>query len=668
MKKNIFNNRLGLMSIAAVLSLASCTDYLDIMPDNVATMEHAFSNRHVTEQFLFSCYNYLPNPVDVYASPAIAGSDEMWWSLDAAGSGGLRYYTSNAGYYHMGIQNANSPYLNYWDGEQNGKNMFIGIRDCNIFLENINLPTDIEGEEREQWIAEVKFLKAYFHFYLLRLYGPIPIIRENLDVNDASDNIHVFREPVDDVINYIVELLDEASPYLIPNTFDTRAQDAGRISQSVCAALKAQVLVWAASPLLNGSEEQAPSFSIIDKRGVQLFPQTYDPSKWTRATNAIKEAIEISYVNGHRLYEYSSMNASLTLSDISKQKCTLRGAITTKYNPEIIWPCTSNSNQIEFYTITFLDVFSGIGSNYYSELGPTLKMAEEFYTKNGLPLNEDEEWINWIGGNLTQRYDLQQVSTEDKSGINGVSSLSEDHKYYIQDGETTVKLHFYREPRFYAWMGFDRSIWELNGKGERDRFIRCRASEPQGYNGMGRHSQAGYFAKKLVNLETIQNSDGALSQTRYTYPFIRLTDLYLLYAEALNETKVVPDEEVYRWIDLVRERAGVPKVREAYAKAISTLRNKPNTQAGMREIIKRERRIELSFESQRFYDMLRWKDAYQYWNEPVLGWNVAEKDVEKYYQIVTIYNQRIFNTRDYFFPLRLSTLQVNNNLVQNPGW
>jgi hypothetical protein len=169
-------------------------------------------------------------------------------------------------------------------------------------------------------------------------------------------------------------------------------------------------------------------------------------------------------------------------------------------------------------------------------------------------------------------------------------------------------------------------------------------------------------------METIQVTTGTLTQTRYTYPVIRLTDLYLLYAEALNESKAVPDNEVYQWIDSVRLRAGIPAVLEAYQKAVSSQKNKPATKSGMREIIKKERLIELSFESQRFYDLIRWKDAYRYWNEPVRGWNVVENGIDGYYQVTVYFDQRVFNERDYFWPLKLGSLQVNRSLVQNPGW
>jgi hypothetical protein len=657
--KCVFLIKTAILSL--VLALSACSDYLDVMPDNVATIEHAFSNREMSKKFLFTCYGYLPNPVDLYSNPALGG-DEMWGCMDAPNDGS-HYYTTNAGYLTMGRQNANDPYLNYWDGERDGKNLFIALRDCNIFLENISLPLDIEDGERQQWAAEVKFLKAYYHFYLLRNYGPIPIIRENIPVS-ASEEVRMYREPTDDVVNYIVELIDEAMPDLMPNTTQTRMEDAGRITQSIAASLKAVALVWAASPLLNGSEQESPAFSLIDNRGIQLFPQQYEPSKWTRAAQALKEAIEICKANGHDLYTYQAANTSIALSDITKLKCTLRGAITEKYNPEIVWPSTYDPLQFERWTMCYLNGFFTI--THTSEYGPTLKLAEEFYSRNGLPLNEDAEWMNWVGNNFIERYDTLTISSNVNSGIDGISSLSDDHRYYIKGNEVTAKLHCYREPRFYAWFGFDRGIWELNGRNEDERVVRARNGEPQGASGAGRHNTCGYNAKKLTNMETTSDAAGNITNVRYSYPLIRLTDLYLLYAEALNESQ--GPSEAYYWVDLVRLRAGIPGVLDAYSKAIAGKQNKPQTKEGMRDIIKRERMIELSFEGQRLYDLIRWKDALQYLSEPVKGWKYKEKDPMLYYQVTTYFNDREFNSRDYFWPLKLKTLQTNNNFVQNPGW
>ena len=67
-----------------------------------------------------------------------------------------------------GMQNATDPYCNYWEGKRGGSNLFIAIRDCNIFLENIKDIPGLKGNEKNGWIAEVKALKAFYHFWLFR--------------------------------------------------------------------------------------------------------------------------------------------------------------------------------------------------------------------------------------------------------------------------------------------------------------------------------------------------------------------------------------------------------------------------------------------------------------------------------------------------------------------
>jgi hypothetical protein len=650
---------------AGLSLMTGCASYLDVVPDDVATMEHAFSTRNTTQRFLMTCYWYLPNLTSYGNNPAFIGGDELWWCIDAESMN-----TNDVAYLAKGLQNINDPYLNFWDGKRSGKNLFVAIRDCNIFLENAHTATDIEEEERSQWIAEVKFLKAYFHFYLLQLYGPIPIIRENLPVNSTSEEVRVYREPVDEVVDYIVELLDEAMPDLLLNVNDTRTSDAGRITRPVAASIKAKALTLAASPLFNGTENEPSQFSLVDNRGVELFPQTYQVEKWTRAAEAIREAIEMSHQAGHRFYIYQSIGPNITMSETTRLKCELRGAITEKFNSEIIWPSTASTNGMQEKAAANFGTFT---SNFYpSEIGPTIKVVEEFYTKNGIPINEDQQWINWVGENFVQRYEHRVVSTEAGSGIDGISSLSEDHKYYIGSNQSTAKLHFYREPRFYAWVGFDRGIWEMNGQTEESAswVIQARGGEAQGEMGTQRHNTCGYFTKKLVNMETVKNSNNSnLNYVQYTYPIVRLSDLYLLYSEALNESKSTPDTEVYRWIDSVRLRAGLEPVVQSYDKyAIPSMKNKPLRKDGMRDIIKRERLIELSFESQRLFDLLRWKDAMQYLNEPVRGWNYSGATPDAYYTLTTYWDQRVFNSRDYFWPVRLESLQINSNLKQNPGW
>ena len=176
----------------------------------------------------------------------------------------------------------------------------------------------------------------------------------------------------------------------------------------------------------------------------------------------------------------------------------------------------------------------------------------------------------------------------------------------------------------------------------------------------------GYFIKKLVSFRSGVTSASA---TPYTYkiPIIRLGDLYLLYAEALNEIKDVPDTEVYEWVDKIRERAGLEGVVESWAK-YSNVPGKPQTKEGMREIIKRERLIELAFEGQRPFDLRRWKDAMSYCNEPIRGWDYTGQKIDDYYTVVTYFEGRDYTAKDYLWPIRLNSIIKNVNLVQNPGW
>lgn len=616
--------------------VTSCADYLDIVPDDVPSLENAFTNRIAAEKFLFTCYSYIPNPAHPWVNPAMVGGDEIWWNINQTS-----YREIAAVKMALGNQNANDPFLNFWDGRFNGVNLFTAIRDCNIFLENIHKPRDMEEYERTLWKAEVKFLKAYYHLFMLQLYGPIPIIRENIPVSAPPEEVRVYREPVDDVVDYIVELLDEAVIDL-PDQIESPSTDAGRITKAIAMSVKAKALVWLASPLMNGNPDY---INFKDNRGIQLVPSEYNVSKWERAAEAVKEAIDKCGEVGHGFYEYIPPRP---VSDATRLKFTFRGAVTEKFNKEIVWPSTQPVNVIQLLAMPHLAL--GNFGNKGSELGATLKIAEQFYTDNGLPINEDPAW------NYQDRYRTRVAQT--------------DHQYYIKNGETTANLNFNREPRFYASLGFDRGIFEGSGQTNETSFwhLQARKSEIAGYRGLGEHIPTGYFMKKLINSETVTGTGAAATymEKRYSFPMIRMADLYLLYAEALNEMKSAPDGEVYEWIDKVRERAGLKGVIESWGK--SSIPNKPSTKEGMREIIHQERLIELAFEGHRFYDLRRWKKALKYLNEPVQGWNYKGDNVDDYYVVTTYMDTRIFTTKDYLWPLKISTLSVNSNLVQNPGW
>ena len=176
----------------------------------------------------------------------------------------------------------------------------------------------------------------------------------------------------------------------------------------------------------------------------------------------------------------------------------------------------------------------------------------------------------------------------------------------------------------------------------------------------------GYALKKLVHPDS--EGDGYSKIVTYAWPMIRLSELYLNYAEAVNESSG-PSSDAYNALNAVRQRAGIPNVEDAWSDpSISANVNKHTNQEGLREIIRQERLIELSFEGNRYNDLRRWKLAEEYFNSPVFGWSVDETTVSGYYNITQVGIRSFNNPRDYFHPISINEITINPNLIQNPGW
>ena len=619
------------MMVATLIANATSCDFLDIVPDNIPTIDMAFADRAAAEKYLFTCYTYLPTFFHPDSDPAMLGSGE----LHVFDGGSIN--RSNMGLI-IGDQNVNGPICNYWDGY-----MFNAIRDCNIFLEKVGDVHDLTPAELKRWQGEVTFLKAYYHYLLMRAYGAIPIVDKNLNVSLPVEQMATFREPFDKCVEYVVGLLDEAIE-MLPIKVEKEITEQGRITKSIAAAVKAQVLTMAASPLFNGNPDYA---NVVDKRGIHLFSLVEDPEKWELAAEACSLAIARADEAGCELHRKSDLNYQL--NDTLQMQCNLKSILFQRWNKEVIWGSTrTDVPWIQAEVMPRLEAEWTLSSTLKGEVCPTLELAETFYSSNGVPIEEDKNF------DYSNRYKVRKALGIDR--------------WYVKKDEETAVLHFNREPRFYAAIGFDRGIWWGNGLFDIEKelyYLQVRAGEPAGMRSWERLSQTGYFAKKLMDTETVIDKDNFTTKKNY-FPIIRLADLYLMYAEVLNEVKEVPDAEVYKYIDEVRERAGLKGIVESW-KNYSTTPDKPLTQKGMREIIHRERRIELALEGKAFWDIRRWKEGLTKWNSPIRGWNIRGESVEEFYNPLVI--QRCsFSTRDYLWPIREYSLIVNKNLCQNYGW
>ena len=643
-----------LWAVIMICSLQAC-NYLDVVPENIPTIDHAFRNRNEAQKYLYGCLSFMPHVGNITEDPALLGADEIWIpEITWIGNTQMRKIL-------IGLQGTESPIANYWSSKRNdqsklngGKNLWTGISDCNIFLENIDKPFDLQEVERKKWTGEVLFIKAYLHYWLFRQYGPIPLIKTNNAIDAPAGEVQQYREPVDSVVNYMVTLLDEAAT-LLPTTVEDPASEMGRPDKCIALALKAQVLTLAASPLFNCNPDYA---SFKDKRGVQLFPQdkSEEKAKWQRAVTAIKEAIDMAHAGNHRLYDFRTDFPNTSVSDQTALSMQVRGAATERFNPEIIWgnSRTNNNSNLQRMCSPFFTASQRAGGGGTRNYAPTLRTVKQFYTKNGIPIEDD---IEWQEKNI---YSLRTATTADQ--------------YYIKNGYRTIELHYNREPRFYGAILFDGGTFYGNSRITQDNNMwvaEMRSGALNGFTTNDRSSFTGYICKKLAHFRSSipdNATGGGYTSYNYAFPIIRLADLYLLYAEALNEAKDAPDNEVYEYIDRVRERTGLKGVVESWQLyAVGPKKTLPLTKGGMREIIRRERMNELAFEGARFWDLRRWKMAEEYLNKPIYGLNVQGESPEDFYQETQIFLPQ-FEKKDYLWPLRVSAMLYNLNLVQNPGW
>ncbi len=610
----------------------SCDSYLDIVPDNLTTVDHAFNNKYNAEKFLYTCYSYLPNVHNEGDTPALWGGDEVWLP---------EYFKNWAGpQLAKGNQNIANPFFNKWSSGYKG--LYSGIRKCNVFIKRIDDVPGTSAYTKKAWKAEAKFLKAYYHFYLARMYGAIILADEAVEVSEESAKIRGKRSSVDETFTFIIKLLDEAIESL-PLELQYKDEDAGRATKAIAAALKARVLMEYASPLFNGNPVYS---SVTDKEGKKLFPQSYDAEKWVKAAEACKVAIDLCHEAGNRLYTEADFISPFKLNEMTVKKAVLRNRITEKWNNEIVWGSTRSTWNIQ--SISMPRIYDGTGNPVGSRNAPTMRVAEMYYSENGVPINEDKNY------DYANRYKRKSIGNAER--------------YVMEPGQETAILHFNREPRFYADVAFDRSAWFGSGREKDDKlyYIRGRGGEFASVRERANYSVTGYWTKKLVSLKTSLVDGKSLKVYPYSFPIIRLADLYLYYAEALNEIKSAPDAEVYEYIDKVRKRAGLAGVVESWA-TYSNNPGKPGTKEGMRAIIQRERMIEMAFEGGRFWDLRRWKLSNDYMNTPIKGWNVLGETAKDYYNVRVIYNP-LYSEKNYLWPIKEYEMVTNPNIVQNPGW
>lgn len=636
--------------------LTNCT-YLDIVPDNTVQVGSLFENRDKALNALSTCYRYIPQYEKMHESMSLAG-DEWVGRLDASVANDRNQTRGEK--IMRGWNNSNDPILNYWSGGGGASSLYQGIRICNIFFENIDNVPDLTPAEKADWVAQVKILKAYYHFYLIRLYGPIVIADKNLEPFSPVEEVRQERQTVDSCFNYVIGLIDEVlfDANGGPRTDLAIKRDNayyGQIDQINARAIKAQVLISRASPLFNGNSEYFSNFR--NQEGKPYFTLENDPTKWEDALEGVTEAINYAETNGKKLYVFDGLPKfwdveNFQNSEIIQYAYNKRFSIVDPWNEELLWGYSGLDYEGQggfAHASNMRSVAEPTTASYaWQWLGADYRMDELFYSKNGVPIEDDKT------------YDY-----ENRLAITTVPSDTY-HDGYMQANEKTIKLHLNREPRFYAWMVVDRSVWRTH---DLANDVKMRYNEFPGGRG-SQHTTDFYWTgigvKKMVHPES--GTGHWARVVKYPYPIIRLSDLYLMYAEAYNEVNG-PGQPAYDHINKVRATGGLRPVEDVWSDAsVMKVTGKHLTKEGFRDIIHKERLIELSFEGHRYFDILRWKEAGKYFLTPMKGFNTTGVDPEQFYILMTL-QPRLWQTpRDYLFPIPISDINRNPKLKQNPGW
>ena len=632
--------------LCGILLLPGC-NYLDMVPEkDIETVESLFEQRTKVENWWKGLYSEL-NMIfaNFRVNVAYLGSDEFVTCQALYNDATYDLYGFKVA---DGLQMSQNPYGSIW------YRMYVIIRNCNIFLENINRTYNMTDEDRNWWVADVKALKAYVYFELVRRYGPICLVPQNMPVNLPVKDYQLPRQHVDTCFKEIVNLLDEAMEYL-PKHGQRVSNYGYTFSLEGAYALKAKVLLYAASPLFNGNSFYS---DFKNKNGELLFNSTYDRNKWLLAAEAADKAAQMCEDGGRSL----SGGSTGKKTDLLNVMSDIEGSMFSRFNNEeylIEWKYPATFHEFILPRLIGDDV--NFENAALGCLSPSMKMVEMYYTSNGLPIDADITW------SYNNRYKL---GSESSPVYEGVIPMNTD----------VVNLHLRREPRFYASIAGDRMYWQRGtNTADKDYNLLVRAhkgEEPWGtqYDFIVSNSWQninGYWLKK--HLFSWYNTLGYSNnlQGNETAAIIRLAEVYLMQAEAWNEYLDQPDSRVYDPLDKVRERAGILPVREAWGN-YSNNPTKVTTKVGMRDIIHQEYGIEFAFEGHRYWDLRRWLTAHQTMNEKQYGWNVIGTTDQAFYNyetgpVVVWSSNKFIAPRDYLDPFDAEEILISG-MVQNPGW
>ena len=654
MKRNI-------VKLFCVLGLAcgftSCTDYLDKSPDSTVSAEQAFKNFTNFQGYVEQMYNCIPTKEsNAYCTSFNWGEDEIMNT--GLGDGHVtahfdlgdyrNWYSNNQSFLHRPSSGNPGEYLDPTSTNKFAHSLehaWYCIRKCNIGLANLDLMTDCTQEEKNFIKGQLLFFRAWWHEEMIAFYGGMPYVDTVLD---GSQVLTLPRLSYQECAKKCAEDFRAAAD-LLPNDWDkttvgkkTLGKNDIRITKVCALGYLGKVLLWAASPLNNlGKAEKGAS-----KNGDTY---KYNTELAAQAADALAEAI-------------GEVNSGKTPYALAEYK------YSNIYDHEADKSSKSN----------FSDIFRTTGQDWKMPGSTEAIMRGPHIGENGSNWNFTKLWGPKLNGIVEHDALIHQPTANYVNYYGMANGLPLDDPDSGFDPTHPFKN---RDPRFYHDIVFDgfQYINTTIAKESDDYQFKYI----QMYTGSNLRSSSangcrtGYYTQKLVphqcnKYDGMYEWGGAL---QCDLPYMRLADLYLMYAEAgaavqgANYKSSKLNLTAADAINVLRDRVDAGHVADKFM----------NDQKKFMDEVRRERAVELAFEGFRWNDLQRWLLLTEYpyniktsqefkrvgnfdytKNDPrdaeVTGW--SEKT------IVT----RDFSEKHYLLPLKESDVYLYPEFGQNPGW
>ena len=603
------------LSIVGLWSFSSCTANLEQVETTDLDRESVFADSAYTAGFLSQIYvdvgyDVSPNRYKTTAFGVVTQHGGLQTACDEAAYKVVSSVTNDVMFATGTINPLNVLEDGVW------KKAYTNIRRVNVFMKYVD-GSPLTEAIKIRYKAEARFLRAWYYAMLLRHYGGVPLIGDN--VYDVDDKMKTSRDTYADCVKYIVEECELAAKDL-PDVFS--GPENGRATAGACKGLVSRIRLYEASALFNGSD-------------------------FGNSANFPKELIGYSEYNKERWK--AAVEAALVVIRMNRFSIYTRH-VNNDGAEEPGWGFYAIFHNNDFYKIT-----DGADGTYAN--GTYCEML--FETRPG-------------GGNTREA--LFGPPTCGGNGNGGYIYHDLVELFPMKDGKSVGKSEKYaydplnpaegRDPRFantVVWNGT-----KMKSAGDNNHIVYTYRGPGATTDAIYAGTPTGYYIRKMSHRGLAGNWFVGTSQA---FDLIRYAEILLNYAEAANEYYGPDHEDVlggqvvspYEVLKLLRKRAGIEPGDDGMYGIKQNM-----TYDEMKEAIRLERRIELAFEGHRFFDVRRWMIADKTDNQMMHGFEITRDANGNETGRVVAVRQHTFRQAMYFFPIPYKETVKSDDLLQNP--